>query len=294
MRIAVLGSCGQLGRDLVDSLQQAGHEVHATDIPDTDIRKADSVKRFVDASRPEAIINAAAYTAVDACETNHDMAFGVNRDGARIAAEAAHAAGALFVHYSTDYVFDGCGERPYSETDQTGPLTAYGRSKLEGEHDVASACPRHQIFRIAWLYGQHGQNFVKAILRNARTLAAQGRPLRVVADQHGTPTWTMDVCRQTIDMLECPEYGVFHATSEGAGTWHDFASRIVAASGLGTAVERCTTAEFPRPAPRPAYSVLENARLKALGRNRMPSWQVAFDTFASHHLHHLLSSKETQ
>jgi len=260
-----------------------GHAVTGVDLPECDITDEAAAARTVREAGPDLVINCAAYTAVDDCEKNAELAFRVNRDGAGYAAAAAHRSGAAFVHFSTDYVFDGASGRPYAETDRPNPLTVYGKSKLAGELAAAAACPRHQILRTAWLYGREGANFVKAILRNAARCAREGKPLRVVNDQHGTPTWSVDLCRQALALAGLEQWDVFHATSEGACTWFDFAVRIVAAAGIRVEVQPCTTREFPRPAPRPAHSVLENARLKTLGRNVMPPWDLAFDRFFAQH-----------
>jgi dTDP-4-dehydrorhamnose reductase len=283
MRILILGSNGQLGTDLCLTARAAGHDVTGMDLPQVDITNRASVDSAVATCRPDVILNPAAYTAVDDCETHEELATRVNRDGAAVVAAASQACGATLVHYSTDYVFAGDGARPYVESDAPGPVTAYGRSKLAGERAVSAACERHQILRIAWLYGAHGSNFVKTILKAAVRGARERTPLRVVADQRGTPTWTMDVCMQTLALIGTAHYGVFHSTSEGDCSWFDFASRIVTAAGLDVHVEPCTTDAYPRPARRPAYSVLENARLKSLGLSRMPPWDQSFDRFFAQH-----------
>jgi len=194
-------------------------------------------------------------------------------------ASAAEGCGAAFVHFSTDYVFDGRKKSPYVESDPANPASVYGRSKLEGELLVQKNSKRSYIFRIAWLYGTHGNNFVKTIRSLAQKNAAANNPLRVVNDQFGSPTYTADVCRQTFGMIETPHFGLYHSTSEGQCTWFDFACEIVRASGIPAQVQPCTTAEFPRPAPRPANSVLENSALKKLGLNLMTHWKEAFADF---------------
>jgi dTDP-4-dehydrorhamnose reductase len=210
------------------------------------------------------IINCAAYTAVDACETDRDRAFAVNADGAGLLACSARAHDCSFVHFSTDYVFDGTKTGPYIESDPANPVSVYGKSKLEGELLVRNNCKQSFIFRIAWLYGTGGSNFVKTIRNVARKNAA---------------AYTADVCRQTLRMIETPHFGLYHSTSEGECSWFDFASEIVRCAGIPAQVQPCTTAEFPRPAPRPANSVLENGGLKRLGLNFMPHWKEAFAAF---------------
>jgi dTDP-4-dehydrorhamnose reductase len=203
----------------------------------------------------------------------------VSARGAGLLASAAEGCGAAFVHFSTDYVFDGQKISPYVESDPANPASVYGRSKLEGELLVRKNCRRSFIFRIAWLYGTGGNNFVKTIRELSKKNAAAGSPLRVVNDQTGSPTYTADVCRQTLRMLETIHYNLYHCTSEGECSWYDFACEIVRASGIQAMVKSCTTAEFPRPAPRPANSVLENSGLKKLGLNLMTHWKDGFAAF---------------
>jgi dTDP-4-dehydrorhamnose reductase len=279
MKLLIVGCNGMLGTDMAIEAKKAGHDAAGVDFPDIDITRPQSIERVVAEARPEAIINCAAYTAVDACETNVETAFGVNARGTANLAAAASACGALFVHYSTDYVFDGKTTSPYVESDPTAPLTVYGRSKLEGERLALEGCKRTIILRIAWLYGMNGSNFVKTIRAAALKKAASGESLRVVSDQWGTPTRTVPVCFQTLALLTANQYGVFHATCEGACTWFDFTVEILRHAGIDAAVAPCTTAEYPRPAPRPLFSVLENQRLKIAGLNRMPGWKDALSGF---------------
>jgi len=252
MKLLIVGCNGMLGTDMVNEAKKADHDVMGIDFPDIDITKPPSIENVVAQARPEAIINCAAYTAVDACETNAGTAFSVNARGTANLATAASACGALLVHYSTDYVFDGLKTSPYVESDPTSPLTVYGQSKLEGERLALESCERTIILRIAWLYGISGANFVKTIRSAASKKAASGEPVRVVNDQWGTPTWTVPVCLQTLTLLLANQYGVYHATCEGACTWFDFAVEIIRHAGINAPVVPCTTAEFPRPAARPA------------------------------------------
>lgn len=279
MKLLIVGCNGMLGTDMMLQAKKAGHAVEGADFPDIDITKPESIREAVARVQPSCIINCAAYTAVDACETNPATAYAVNGRGTANCARAAQERGAVFVHYSTDYVFDGKKTSPYVETDPTDPVTVYGKSKLEGEQHALHLCDHTIIFRIAWLYGLHGNHFIKAIRNAARQKKETREPLRVVNDQWGTPTWTVPVCVQTLALLDAQKYGIFHATSEGACTWFDFAQEILAAAGLPVRVEPCTTAEYPRPAPRPAYSVLENECLKKTGLNMMPEWKQAFRAF---------------
>jgi dTDP-4-dehydrorhamnose reductase len=279
MNILIVGQNGMLGQDMARAARAAGHSVRGIDFPEIDITNGDSIRRHVAKVKPQAIINCAAYTAVDACETDRDRAFAVNALGAGLLAGAAETHGAAFVHFSTDYVFDGKKTAPYVESDQVNPLSVYGKSKLEGELLVQKNCTRSFIFRTAWLYGAGGNNFVKTIRELAKKNFASGSPLRVVNDQSGSPTYTVDVCRQTLGMLGSGHFGLYHCTSEGQCSWYDFAVKIVRATGIPVTVEPCSTAEFPRPARRPANSVLENSCLKKLGLNLMPRWEDAFASF---------------
>ena len=269
----------RIERIVVIAAQGAGHEVSGIDFPEIDITRIESIRPVLKPGQFDAVINSAAFTAVDACEKEVERAFSVNAAGAGNLALAARESGSVFVHYSTDYVFDGTGTRPYVESDATNPASVYGKSKLEGERLVQAGNERSFIFRIAWLYGLHGGNFVKTIRGAAEKNAQTGTPLRVVNDQYGSPTWTVDVCRQTLRMLDTSSYGLYHATSEGVCTWFDFTVEILNAAGISAEVVPCSTAEFPRPAPRPLYSVLENAGLKRLGLNLMPDWEKAFSAY---------------
>jgi len=279
MKLLVIGSGGQLGYDFVKEAKLKGHLVSSVDFPDIDIADKASVERCVNDAKPDVIVNCAAFTAVDLCEQEQENAFSINADACFNLASCARDTGALLVHFSTDYVFDGRASAPYTEQDNTNPQTIYGKSKLRGEELIAKICPKHLIFRIAWLYGVHGNNFVKSIRRFAQSAVNENKPLKVVDDQFGTPTWTVSVCRQVLYVIDKNEYGVFHCTSEGQCSWFDFAKEIVQALSIGADVTPCTTEEFPRPAPRPHFSVLENARFKAMGINIMPDWKEAFKEF---------------
>jgi|WetSurMetagenome_2_1015567.scaffolds.fasta_scaffold61881_2 dTDP-4-dehydrorhamnose reductase len=285
MNILVVGHNGMLGQDMVCAARAGGHSVSGIDFPEIDITNQESVQSCFAAEKPHAVINCAAYTAVDACEIDRNRAFAVNTHGAGLLARAAAECGSMFVHFSTDYVFDGTKTGPYRESDPPNPASVYGKSKLEGELLVRDICLRSFIFRIAWLYGAGGGNFVKTIRGLAKKNAIAGVPVRVVNDQRGSPTCTLDVCRQTLRMLRTNHFGLYHCTSEGECSWYDFAAEIVCAAGIPAQVLPCTTAEFPRPAPRPANSVLENSGLKKLGLNFMPHWKEAFASFVRDEQH---------
>lgn len=273
MRLLLAGANGMLGRDMTVTLA-ARHELHPFPREALDITDFAQVWSAVAKVRPELVVNCAAYTDVDGCETERETAFRVNALGARNLAVAAHEAGAALLHMSTDYVFDGKGKTPYTEFDPPGPATFYGRSKLAGEEAVRHHCPRHYIVRSAWLYGRHGRNFVHTILR----LAAERDRLEVVDDQVGNPTWTREVARAIGELIETGAYGTYHATAEGECSWYDLACEALRLRNVSTLVEPVSTERFPRPAPRPAYSSLDNLGLRALGIAMRP-WQEALADF---------------
>ena len=270
MRILVTGAGGQLGRELIDVL--AGDEVHAFDHRALDISDRQAVFAAVERVRPSWIINAAAYNDVDGAEGAAEEAFKVNASGPGYLADAALRAGAEMVHISTDYVFDGRKGAPYTELDHADPLSVYGRSKYEGELQVlyshASAC----VLRTAWLYGGHGKNFVKAIL----AAADRGGPLRVVADQVGSPTWTRHLARAISDLIRTPARGLFHVVNGGACSRFEFAQAIVDGR---VNVLPITSADAGRPAPRPANSALASKRWEAAGLRPLPDWRKALAEF---------------
>jgi dTDP-4-dehydrorhamnose reductase len=279
MKILIIGANGQLGKDMVTACKAANHDTVGVDLPQIDITDGNQTSRFISSVKPDTIINCAAFTAVDRCESDRAKAFAANRDGVAHLAEAAATCGAALAHISTDYVFDGTKREPYVETDLPNPRSVYGESKLAGEQVLAKILPRHYIFRIAWLYGLQGANFVKTIRTIALQKAHNGESLRVVDDQVGTPTYTREVCAQILAVLSQNTFGLFHCTAEGACSWYAFARHIIESYRIAVDLQPCTTVEFPRPAPRPANSVLENARLKKEGLNRMVEWRQAFAAF---------------
>jgi dTDP-4-dehydrorhamnose reductase len=269
MRIEVIGARGQLGRELMAVLARTGHAASGHDVEAVDIRDRGSVASLLEDVRPDAVVNCAAWTRVDAAETEPEAAWQVNAVAPGILAEACSARGVLLCHLSTDYVFDGVATSPIDETARPAPRSAYGRGKLAGEEAVRSILPRHQIVRTAWLYGQEGPNFVLTMLR----LAGERDRLRVVADQWGSPTWTGHLAPAIVRLVERGSAGTFHLTNSGATTWHGLAEAIVEEAGLQTPVDPITSADFPTPAPRPAYSVLANRAWEALGEEPLPPWR---------------------
>jgi len=286
MRILVTGSKGQLGSDLLDVLPPPC-TARGLDLPELDITDARSVRDAVETFRPDVVVNCAAYTRVDAAETDPHAAWAVNEEGPRNLAQAAAGCGARLLHVSTDYVFDGVRPRPgvYTERDRPTPASVYGASKLGGEEAVRDALPEHAILRTAWLYGAQGQNFLKTILRLA--LEDPSRPLRVVDDQYGSPTWSGRLARQIVALLDTGR-GLYHASAEGSCSWYELAGTFLEALEVAHALEPCTTGEYPTAARRPTNSVLENERLKEEGRNVMLPWQDDVRAFASRYRDGLL------
>ncbi len=282
-RVLVTGARGQLGTDLV-AILSGRYEVTGTDLPELDICSAEAVRQLVADVKPDLVIHAAAMTDVDGCESKADLAMAVNADGTRNVAQAAAEGGARLIYYSTDYVFDGEKPVPYVESDPPDPRTVYGRSKLAGEEAVRELVPDHAILRIAWVYGLNGKNFVKTmaglgVKQLAKRAAGENMPLKVVNDQFGNPTWTVDIVRQTMRVIDDGLKGTFHSTSEGEATWYQLASSVFEYLELEVQVEPCTTTEFPRPAPRPTRSTLENERLKQAGANVMVDYRTSLREF---------------
>lgn len=269
VRWLVTGARGMLGRDLLVALQAAGQDVRGLGSAELDVRDGAAVAREV--REVDVVVNAAAWTAVDDAETHEAEAHAVNATGAGHLARAAARAGARLVQVSTDYVFPGDARTPYRELDPVDPRSAYGRTKAAGERAVLGADAEHLVVRTAWLYGAHGACFPRTIAR----LARERDHLDVVDDQHGQPTWTRDVARVVVDLvLGGVPGGVYHATSSGSTTWFGFAQEVVHAAGLDPAVVRpCTTADFPRPAPRPAWSVLGHEALTRVGVEPIGPWR---------------------
>ncbi len=270
----VTGAGGMLGRDLVAALRAQGEDVTAMSRADLDVTSGPAVLAAVRGAEPGAVVNCAAWTAVDAAETAPDLALAVNGDGAANVAAACAVAGSPLVHVSTDYVFSGDGDRPYAEYDVPAPRTAYGRSKLAGERAVLGLLPgTAMVVRTAWLYGGAGPSFVHTMIR----LAAQRQAVTVVDDQHGQPTWTADVASQIITLVRrAAPAGIYHATSGGSTTWHGLAREVFTLLGADQALVRpAASSACPRPAPRPAYSVLGHHRQALAGVATIGGWREA-------------------
>lgn len=271
MKILVCGCRGMLGTDLVRVLESA-HTVVGVDLEEMDITDRRSVEERVAALAPDVLINAAAYTDVDGSERRAALAFRVNAEGAANLAVACRRCGARLIHVSTDYVFDGRGSRPYAEEDPPNPLGVYGRSKWEGEKRIWEVLPDACLIRTAWLYGKNGKNFVKAILSQT----GQNKRLRVVDDQRGSPTYTMDLAVALRAAAERSLQGTFHVTNRDACTWFEFAKRILELSGAkDVEVDPISTGELGREAPRPANSVLDCRKFEMATGMRLRAWPEA-------------------
>ena len=277
MKILVFGRIGQLGSALAEVLSDR-YETRFIDQPELDLTAPESVRDHVQTYQPSIVINAAAYTAVDRAETEPELAHVINARAPGSLAYACDEAGAVLIHYSTDYVFDGTASMPYTETAAVAPTGVYGQSKLAGEIAVASATQRYVILRTAWLYSAVGHNFVKTMLK----LADSGQPVHVVADQVGSPTYAQDLARVTRSIIEVLNssredcFGLYHVTNSGTTSWHGLAQEIFRlAAHQDVVVQPISTEEYPTPAPRPAYTALDCSKLEQVFGLTLPSWRDA-------------------
>jgi dTDP-4-dehydrorhamnose reductase len=277
VKILVFGRIGQLGSALAEVLSDR-YETRFIDQPELDLTVPESVRDHVQTYLPSIVINAAAYTAVDRAETEPELAHIINARAPESLAYACDEAGAVLIHYSTDYVFDGTASMPYTETAAVAPTGVYGQSKLAGEIAVASATQRYVILRTAWLYSAVGHNFVKTMLK----LADSGQPVRVVADQVGSPTYAQDLARVTRSIIEVLSssredcFGLYHVTNTGTTSWHGLAQEIFRlAAHQDVVVQPISTEEYPTPAPRPAYTALDCSKLERVFGLTLPSWRDA-------------------
>lgn len=275
MKVLVTGVKGQLGHDVVNELTKRGIESVGVDIDEMDITDASSVEKVIGEAKPDAVIHCAAYTAVDAAEDNIDICRKVNKDGTQNIANVCKALDCKMVYISTDYVFDGQGERPWEPDDKQDPLNVYGVTKYEGELAVCNTLEKFFIVRIAWVFGVNGKNFIKTMLNLAKTRDT----LSVVNDQYGSPTYTYDLARLLVDMVLTDKYGFYHATNEGICTWYEFACEIFKTAGVNITVNPCSSDEFPAKAKRPSNSRMSKEKLTENGFEKLPSWQDALSRY---------------
>ena len=288
MKIMITGGKGQLGMDCVRVFRKA-HEVVSVDLDEADITQLSEVERLVQTFAPDIILNCAAYTHVDNCETEKELAWSANVKGSENIAFSLNKRDGLMIHISTDYVFNG-GKKipePYVETDHSHPISYYGVTKYESEQMVKRTIGQYIIVRTAWMYGISGSNFLKTILKLA--LKHPGKQIKVVNDQFGSPTWSHRLALQIAKIIEANERGVFHATSEGYCTWYELATYFLQKMDVTHSVIPCTTVQYPTPARRPKNSILENRYLKAKGINIMPDWQDDIDQFVANFRDRLLN-----
>jgi dTDP-4-dehydrorhamnose reductase len=278
MRIFATGSNGMLGKILVPTLERRGHKVRGMDISELDITNFRDVLKTIEEQRPEIVVHGAAYTAVDQAESDQATAFRVNGYGTENIAVACNKLDIPMLYISTDYVFDGESDKPYQPLQEPCPISVYGKSKYAGEIALRNHLKKFYILRTSWLYGPHGKNFVETILQ----LAKEKKQLKVVADQTGSPTSTVSLSDIIADLIETERWGIYHGTDGGVTTWCDFAREIV--KGMDVEVIPCETKDFPRPAPRPRYSVLDKTSLtETIGRDVVP-WQTALQNYLNQRL----------
>ena len=281
MKILITGSNGQLGKELVNQLEAINQSINqpkyvilATTRSDLDISNQTNVDNFILHNKPDVVVNCAAYTKVDACEDNIEIAYKINALGVRNLAIASEKVNAKLIHISTDYVFNCFSKYPYREDNKTEPNSVYGKSKLMGEKFVEQFSHKYFILRTAWLYG-NGNNFVKTMIK----LSLENKEVNVVNDQFGTPTSTVDLAKIIIRIMETEHYGVYHATCEGECSWYDFAKKIFKLKNIDIKVNPIKSNEFKCKAPRPLYSVLDNFMLKLIGLNSFRKWEESIEEY---------------
>lgn len=275
MKILVTGVRGQLGYDVVQEGESRGLDMFGTDVENMDITDAEQVKQVIEEYKPDAVIHCAAYTAVDAAEDNQELCRKINVDGTRNIAEVCKDMDIPMMYFSTDYIFDGQGENFWKEDDPKNPLNVYGQTKYEGELAVQELIDKHFILRISWVFGVNGNNFIKTMLR----VGPQRGEVGVVADQIGSPTYTYDLAKLVIDMIQTDKYGAYHVTNEGICSWYEFACEIFKQAGLDVKVNPLTTAEYPAKAARPFNSRMSKDKLINAGFKMLADWQDALGRY---------------
>lgn len=275
MKVLVTGVKGQLGYDVANELEKRGHEAVGTDVEEMDITDAAKVREVLTEENPDAVIHCAAYTAVDAAEENVELCRRINAEGTENIARVCSELNCKLLYVSTDYVFNGEGERPWEPDDEREPLNVYGQTKCEGELAVEKYVEKFFIVRIAWVFGVNGKNFIKTMLR----LGKDHDELTVVADQIGSPTYTFDLSRLLVDMIESDKYGRYHATNEGLCSWYEFAVEIFRQAGMDVHVRPVTSEEYPAKAKRPHNSRMDKRKLEENGFERLPEWKDALSRY---------------
>ncbi len=270
MKVLVTGVKGQLGHDVIKELEKRGHTAVGVDIDNMDITDQEAVRRVVTQAAPEAVVHCAAYTAVDAAEDHEELCRLVNAKGTEHIVSVCRDLDCKLMYISTDYVFNGQGERPWEPDDEREPLNVYGQTKYEGELAVETL-EKYFIVRIAWVFGVNGKNFIKTMLNLGKTRDS----LTVVDDQIGSPTYTYDLARLLVDMVETEKYGRYHATNEGLCSWYEFACEIFKEAGIQVKVSPVSTDMYPARAKRPMNSRMDKSKLRDMGFEPMPSWQDA-------------------
>ena len=275
MRVLVTGVKGQLGYDVVNECKKQGIDPVGVDIEEMDITDEAAVRKVITESNVEAVIHCAAYTAVDAAEDNVDLCRKVNAGGTENIAKVCKELDLKMMYISTDYVFDGQGERPWQPDDERHPLNVYGQTKCEGEYAVEKYLDKYFIVRIAWVFGVNGKNFIKTMLRLGKERGA----VSVVNDQIGSPTYTFDLAVLLVDMIQTEKYGRYHATNEGLCCWYEFACEIFQQAGMDVKVTPVSSDQFPAKAKRPSNSRMSKDKLEENGFNRLPTWQDALSRY---------------
>lgn len=275
MKVLVTGVKGQLGYDVMNELAKRGHTGIGVDVEEMDITDAAKVEQVIKESEVEAVIHCAAYTAVDAAEDNAELCHKINAEGTENIAKVCKELDLKMIYISTDYVFNGEGTRPWEPDDEREPLNVYGQAKYEGELAVEKYLEKYYIVRIAWVFGVNGKNFIKTMLNLSET----HDELSVVNDQIGSPTYTYDLAKLLVDMVETDKYGRYHATNEGLCTWYEFATEIFRQAGKEITVHPVTSEQFPSKAKRPHNSRMSKDKLEANGFDRLPTWQDALNRY---------------
>jgi dTDP-4-dehydrorhamnose reductase len=275
LKVVITGANGQLGKELVGIFTNEGFETYGYTRNQLDITNQKQVQEILYKIKPDIILHSAAFTKVDLAELEPEKAYAINAYGTRNIAVASQELKSKLVYLSTDYVFDGSGTEPYNEFSITSPLSVYGKSKLAGEEIVKAMHSKYFIVRTSWVFGKYGSNFVKTMMQ----LGKERTEISVVEDQIGSPTYTFDLARCILELVHTKKYGIYHITNSGQCSWYEFAKTIFEELGMDVQVNPCTSSDFPRPAPRPAYSVLRNMSLNIEGIKGLRSWECSLKDF---------------